>query len=93
MRLSYATEEKFAVEIYATRGVLSDKYVWPPRRSLTAKLHHVDLAAGTAITDKVTWDQTDLRGQRVFSGSYRLLVYSLAAEYRSKAARDFTIVA
>jgi hypothetical protein len=91
VRLTYSTRAKFAVEIYHTRGILSDKYVWPPPSAQAQVISQADLKPGTALTETIVWDQRDLRGSPVFSGTYRLAAFSLAAEYRTRADGRFVI--
>lgn len=91
VRLNYSTKEHFAVEIYQTRGILSDKYVWPRRTPLTKNPHHVDIRPGTTLAEKIVWDQKDAGDRPLATGAYRLVLWSLAIEYRSSISRDFRI--
>lgn len=91
VRLNYPTKEHFAIEVYQQRGILSEKYVWPKRTPLTKNAHHLDIRAGTTLAERIFWDQKDTSEWRVVTGSYRLVVWSLAIEYRSSLSRDFRI--
>jgi hypothetical protein len=91
VRLNYTTEKHFVVEIYATRGILPDKYVWPRRGPLTKQPHYIEIAAGQTQVEEVIWDQRDINGRRVINGRYRAVIYSLAVEYKSKTAREIVI--
>lgn len=93
VRLHYATEEHVAVEIYATRGILSDKYVWPIRKPLKKKPHYIEIEPGRTEVEEIIWDQHDIKGKSVMSGSYRAVVHSLAVEDKGKIDIEFVIQA
>ena len=91
VRLHFGTRSRFAVEIYATRGILADKYLWPSPVASTQAAHHVDLHPGAALSERIEWDQTDIHGRPVTTGDYRLVARCLAHEYKTQTSRRFEI--
>jgi hypothetical protein len=83
VKLFYRTAQKFEVVVQSRRG--SEIWRWSADKFFTQMLEEVILQPGEEMSFSVSWNQVDNQGERISSGRYRIIGWSMAKQLREES--------
>jgi hypothetical protein len=83
VKLSYRTAQKFEVVVQTRKG--SEIWRWSADKFFAQMLEEAVLQPGEKMSFSVSWNQVDNQGERVSSGQYRIIGWSMATQLRAES--------